>query len=429
MEWLAKQATYDETNDITQEIIAYRQHATRVMKVNNREISTFAPFRPELSALQTLTKPQAIALCLMVLAWGISGLVFGLKAITVTLAVIAIIYGVNLVLSIMMTFKAGQQSAQEQINDATVHALKDAEWPQYTILCPLCREAAVVPQFVRAMQALDYPAEKLQVLFLTEADDYETRDAIRALSLPSHFQIVTVPDGSPRTKPRACNYGLLLATGHYIVIYDAEDIPDPLQLKKAVLTVANHETDVVCVQAKLNCYNAQQNILTRWYTAEYSMWFDLILPGLQQLGLAVPLTSNHFCTAVLRTLGAWDAYNVTEDCDLGIRLARCRLKTVVLDSTTYEEATSHLKTWLRQRSRWIKGYMQTLLVHMRHPFTMLKNGQFNDLLSLQLVTSTEQSTAHPCARSLVSSNHPYCLHNQHSSMLALFSATPDPAVQ
>jgi cellulose synthase/poly-beta-1,6-N-acetylglucosamine synthase-like glycosyltransferase len=393
-EWLAKQATYDKANDITQEIMAYRQHATQVVKVGNRKISTFAPFRPELSALQTITKPQTIALCLMILAWGISGLVFGLNMIMVTLAAIAIVYGVNLVLSIFMTFRADQQSAQEQIADDVVHALKDADWPKYTILCPLYREAAVVPQFVQAIQALDYPAEKLQVLFLTEANDHETRNAISALSLPSHFQIVTVPDGSPRTKPRACNYGLLLATGQYIVIYDAEDVPDPLQLKKSVLTFANHETDVVCVQAKLNCYNAQQNILTRWYTAEYSMWFDLILPGLQQLGLAVPLggTSNHFRTAVLRTLGAWDAYNVTEDCDLGIRLARCHLKTVVLDSTTYEEATSHLRTWLRQRSRWIKGYMQTFLVHMRHPLAMLKNGQFSDLLSLQLVIGNRVGT-------------------------------------
>ena len=385
--WLAAQAKYTRINDTTQEIAAYRQHATQVVKIDDREICTFAPFRPELSALETMTKPQAIALYALTFVWGITGLIFGLKTVAATLAIIVIIYSVNLLLNVIMTVKASQLSSQEQIDDAIVHALKDADWPQYTILCPLYHESAVVPQFIKAMQALDYPTNKLQVLFLTEANDSRTRETILAGGLPAHFHILTMPDSSLRTKPRACNYGLLHATGQYVVIYDAEDIPDPLQLKKAVLTFANHETDMVCVQAKLNCYNSQQNLLTRWYTADYSMWFNLVLPGLQRLGLAVPLggTSNHFLTAALRILGGWDAYNVTEDCDLGLRLARCHLKTVLLDSTTQEEATSLLKNWLRQRSRWIKGYMQTYLVHMRQPLKMIRERQYKDLFSLHVV--------------------------------------------
>ena len=252
---------------------------------------------------------------------------------------------------------------------------------------PLYREAQVVPQFVQAMLALDYPPEKLQILFLTEEDDAETRNAIRALSLPPHFKILVVPDGKPRTKPRACNYGLMHAQGPYVVIYDAEDIPDPLQLKKAVLTFASHGTDVVCVQAKLNFYNIRQNLLTRWFTAEYSAWFNLILPGLQLAKFSLPLggTSNHFRAAALRALGAWDAYNVTEDCDLGLRLKRYRMNTVILDSTTLEEANPQLKNWLRQRSRWIKGYMQTYLVHMRNPLEDLQKGRLYDLFSFQMV--------------------------------------------
>src|SRR5205085_528524 len=237
------------------------------------------------------------------------------------------------------------------------------------------------------MSALSYPTEKLQILLLTEEDDAETRAAIRALCLPPHFKIVIVPEGLPRTKPRACNYGLMKATGQYIVIYDAEDIPEPLQLKKAVLTFANHGPDVACVQAKLNFYNPYQNLLTRLFTAEYSLWFDLILPGLQRLGFSIPLggTSNHFQAQTLRALGGWDAFNVTEDCDLGLRLARYNLQTVVLNSVTYEEANSRLKNWIRQRSRWIKGYMQTYLVNMRQPFRYLHSGRMGDFLSLQLV--------------------------------------------
>ena len=201
-------------------------------------------------------------------------LVFRLEMLTAVIAAITVFYSVSLILSASMAIRTFQNSPEERISDAIVYALKDANWPLYTILCPLYREAQVVPQFVQAMLALDYPPQKLQILFLTEEDDSETRNAIRALSLPPHFKILVVPDGKPRTKPRACNYGLMQATGSYVVIYDAEDIPDPLQLKKAVLAFANHETDVVCVQAKLNFYNIRQNLLTRWFTAEYSAWFD-----------------------------------------------------------------------------------------------------------------------------------------------------------
>src|SRR5262249_32598121 len=160
-----------------------------------------------------------------------------------------------------------------------------------------------------------------------EENDPRMREAIQAMGLPAHFTTLTVPAGTPQTKPRACNFGLLHSDGAYVVIYDAEDVPDPLQLKKAVLTFARHGPDLACVQAKLNFYNPEQNLLTRWFTAEYSSWFDLMLPALQQRQLPLPLggTSNHFRPEILRALGAWDAFNVTEDCDLGLRLNRYRL--------------------------------------------------------------------------------------------------------
>ena len=257
----------------------------------------------------------------------------------------------------------------------------------YTILCPLYKEARVVPQFVKAMQGLDYPTDKLQILFLTEEDDNETRDAIEDMNLPAHFEIITVPEGNPRTKPRACNFGLIQSVGQYVVIIDAEDVPDPLQLKKAVLTFANHGPNLACVQAKLNFYNPDQNLLTRWFTAEYSLWFDLILPGLQKAHFQRPVggTSNHFPTQMIRALGVGDAFNVTEDCDLGLRLAWFKMETVVLDSTTYEEANSRTKNWLRQRSRWIKGYMQTYLVHMREPWHYAREFRIREFLSMQLM--------------------------------------------
>ena len=386
-DWLAKQAKYDVLNDHTPEINAYIQEATKVVKVGEKEVAIFAPFRQKHSALQTFTPRQVIALCLIGLLWALGLLVFRLEMLTAVIGVITVMYTFNLILSLGMAVRAFRNSPEEHIDDAIVHALKNANWPLYTILCPLYREAQVVPQFVQSMQSLDYPPEKLQILFLTEADDAETRNAIQALSLPPHFKILVVPDGKPRTKPRACNYGLIHAQGSYVVIYDAEDIPDPLQLKKSALTFANHGTDVVCVQAKLNFYNIRQNLLTRWFTAEYSAWFDLILPGLQLAGFSLPLggTSNHFRTPSLRALGGWDAYNVTEDCDLGLRLKRYCMNTVILDSTTLEEANSQVKNWLRQRSRWIKGYMQTYLVNMRNPIEDFRKGRPHDLFTFQIV--------------------------------------------
>src|SRR6266487_309514 len=385
--WLAKQAKHEVLNDTSQDIDDYIQEATKVVQVGAKEVAIFAPFRPQLSALQTFTTRQVLALCLLALLWVGGLLLFRLEMLTAVVTAITVMYTFNLILNVSLALRTFRNTPEERVDDEIVHALQEANWPLYTILCPLYREAEVVPQFVQAMQALDYPPEQLQVLFLTEENDVATRNAIRALSLPPHFQILVVPDGKPRTKPRACNYGLMHARGSFVVIYDAEDIPDPLQLKKAVLTFAGHGSEVVCVQAKLNFYNIRQNLLTRWFTAEYSAWFDLILPGLQLAGFSLPLggTSNHFRTAALRALGGWDAYNVTEDCDLGLRLKRYRMNTVILDSTTLEEANPQLKNWLRQRSRWIKGYMQTYLVHMRHPIEDFRRGRLYDLFSFQFV--------------------------------------------
>src|SRR6266496_4744074 len=386
-EWLTAEAKRNIDGSHQEESDKYAEDALKTVTLKGREFRPFAPFRQALSASKTLTRGQAVILSTLMLGCGLSLLFYGMKLVIVIIALITLLYLSSLLLDFLLAMLALNQSTEEQIEDAIVHALADANWPQYTILCPLYREAEVVPQFVKAMQALDYPADKLQILFLTEEDDVETRKAIEAMHLPQHFSIVTVPAGQPRTKPRACNFGLLQATGDYVVIYDAEDIPDPLQLKKAVLTFANHDSDLACVQAKLNYYNTKQNLLTRWFTVEYSLWFDLMLPGMQQTKLPLPLggTSNHFRMETLRKVGAWDPFNVTEDCDLGLRLARSGLKTTVLDSTTYEEANSQVKNWIRQRSRWIKGYMLTYLVYMREPLRYLREGRLREFFSLQLV--------------------------------------------
>ncbi|MBA2286223.1 MAG: glycosyltransferase [Ktedonobacteraceae bacterium] len=312
---------------------------------------------------------------------------YGIQMLVVTLAVATVFYIGDVLFFFYLSLRALHSSTGEYIEDAVVHALAAADWPHYTVLCPLYREADVVPQLARAMQRLDYPTDKLQILILIQDDDAETYQALQKVLLPAHFEIVTLPTGEPRTKPRACNFGLLRAKGDYLVIYDAEDIPEPLQLKKAILTFAHYGPEVACVQAKLNVYNGDQNLITRWFSADFYQWFDAILPGLQSVGLPVPLggTSNHFRSQSLRMVGAWDAFNVTEDCDLGLRLAHYGLKAIILDSTTYEEANSQFRNWFRQRARWIKGYMQTYLVNMRQPLRYLAPARWSQFISLQFV--------------------------------------------
>ena len=238
-------------------------------------------------------------------------------------------------------------------------------WPRYTVLCPMYNEPAVVGQLIDAIRKLDYPTSQLEVFLLVEEEDAETRSALAWLDVPPHVSVLTVPDSNPRTKPKACNYGLQRASGEFLVIYDAEDVPEPDQLKKAVLVFDKAPDQVACLQAKLAYYNRDRNLLTKLFSLEYAMWYEVVLPGLQALGGPIPLggTSNHFRTHMLRELGGWDPFNVTEDADLGVRIAEQGFETQVFESTTFEEANSSYASWIRQRSRWIKGYIVTYLMH------------------------------------------------------------------
>lgn len=250
--------------------------------------------------------------------------------------------------------------------------LPDQALPVYTVIAALYREAASVAGLLTAIERLDYPAEKLNVIVAVEADDRETRAALAAFTTRFPITVIPVPPCEPRTKPKALNVALPFARGTYIVIYDAEDRPEPDQLRRALHAFAAGRGNLACVQARLSIDNTSDSFLARYYTAEYAGQFDVFLPGLASLSVPLPLggSSNHFHTATLRKVGAWDPYNVTEDADLGIRLARFGYRTGMINSTTYEEAPARLRPWLRQRTRWFKGWMQTWLVHMRDPVAL-----------------------------------------------------------
>ncbi len=253
--------------------------------------------------------------------------------------------------------------------------------PMISLLVPLLKEADISSHLIDRLAELDYPADRLDICLIVEADDQETDAALERRGLPPEFRQIVVPEGTIRTKPRALNYALDFCKGDIIGIYDAEDAPETDQLRRVVSRFAAAPRTTVCLQGRLAFYNAGQNWLSRCFAIDYAAWFGVILPGLARLGFAIPLggTGLFFRRAALDELGRWDAHNVTEDADLGIRLARRGWRAEMIDTTTREEANCHPGAWIKQRGRWLKGYALTYAVHMRNPIRLwrdLGTGQF-----------------------------------------------------
>ncbi|WP_292024905.1 glycosyltransferase family 2 protein [Maritimibacter sp. UBA3975] len=244
--------------------------------------------------------------------------------------------------------------------------------PVVTILVPLYREREIAGRLVKRLERLTYPRELLDICLIVEEDDTLTHATLAAARLPAWMRQVTVPRGGVRTKPRALNFALDFARGSVIGVYDAEDAPAPDQIDRIVARFSLAPPRVACLQGVLDYYNARTNWLSRCFTIEYATWFRLMLPGMAKLGFAVPLggTTLFFRRAALEHLGGWDAHNVTEDADLGMRLARLGYTTELVNTVTQEEANCRLWPWIKQRSRWIKGYAMTYGVHMRAPMRL-----------------------------------------------------------
>jgi glycosyltransferase XagB len=301
---------------------------------------------------------------------------FALKPIAagiVVMSVLMVLYMGVLVMRLDLAVR-GRGDRRVRFTDAELASIDRDLLPTISILVPAYKEPQVLPNLIGYLSALDYPSNRLEIKLLLEEDDHETLAAAAALHLSAPFQVIVVPPIGPRTKPKALNYALLGCRGDIVCIFDAEDRPEPKQLLKVAATFAKLGERVGCVQAELAYYNANENLITRWFAVEYRMWFTQFLPALSRLNAAIPLggTSNYIRRDLLIKMGAWDPYNVTEDADLGIRLRRCGYTVAVLDSVTYEEANTDFVNWVKQRSRWYKGYLQTWLVHMRHPRQLIK---------------------------------------------------------
>jgi cellulose synthase/poly-beta-1,6-N-acetylglucosamine synthase-like glycosyltransferase len=343
--------------------------------LSHRAVFELAERDPAMSARTVLTTGQAVfgfALATTVMG----GLAFAPIATLIMLNIVmGLFYLGNFIFKgILISLGGGRSTERDMSIEIAARALRDDELPVFTVLVPMFREADMLPRLAEALRRLDYPLGKLDIKLVLEADDHETIEVAQTLGLEGVFEIIRVPPSEPKTKPKACNFALRFARGEYLVIYDAEDRPEPDQLRKVVETFRRSPPNTGCLQCRLNYYNASENWLTRMFTLDYALWFDLVLPGLERLNIPIPLggTSNHFRIDVLRELHAWDPFNVTEDADLGIRLTQKGYRVGVVDSTTFEEASCAAGQWIRQRSRWIKGYMQTFLVHTRRPLQMMR---------------------------------------------------------
>jgi glycosyltransferase XagB len=294
--------------------------------------------------------------------------------LTVMLAFFTLVYVMAVVYRVYLFSRSARGGGVEIVTDEEALRVPESDLPSYSILIAAYREASVIVKLIENISKLDYPVSRLEVLLLIEEDDEETLDALRQTEAGSHFKLVIVPPGEPRTKPKALNFGLTLARGELVAIYDVEDAPDVLQLRRAAVAMGRFGPEVGCLQAKLSYGNSGQNFITRSFTIEYVMWFSYFLPGLVSVNAPIPLggTSNHFRRAALRALGGWDPFNVTEDCDLGVRMFREGYRVKVLESITLEEANSDFVNWVKQRSRWYKGYLQSFFIHLREPAKLTK---------------------------------------------------------
>ena len=353
-----------------------RRTVERVFGVTLEEKSCFELWQetPELSARMMIAKHNKpiFYFCIIFILAILT--LFPQQFILFIVASCSIVYFFDMFIKTII-FTTGSKKSEVINWQIELAKLDDKTLPIYTILIPMYREVAVLPKMLDALKKLDYPSEKLDIKIILELDDAETYSTALALKPTYNFEIIRIPYSVLKTKPKACNYAVRFARGEYITIFDADDIPETLQLKKAIYSFRNSDKNVACVQARLNYYNADYNWLTRFFSIEYSILFEVMLLGLERLNIVLPLggTSNHLSLEHLRQLGSWDPFNVTEDADLGVRLCALGYRTKMLDSLTMEEATADRKSWTKQRSRWIKGYMQTWLVHIRHPIKLYKS--------------------------------------------------------
>lgn len=350
-------------------------------------VGRIAHARPDLSARGVLTRPQAAAIAVFAVAAGLGGW-FAPFVMILAVSTIgaAFFFGVSILRLLAADYAKTRKSPDKAV---VAMPVPDSELPTYTILVPLYREAELVPDVVVALDALDWPRDKLDIKLLLEADDEQTIAAARFAARGVPYETIVVPSIGPRTKPKALAFAMPLVRGTFVTVYDAEDRPHPKQLRESFAAFHRAGPDLACLQSPLVIDNAGEGWLPLSFAVEYAGLFDALLPTLAAYGMPLPLggTSNHFRRSALEAVGGWDPYNVTEDADLGLRFSRFGFRTGTLDLPTLEEAPTRLRTWFNQRTRWSKGWIQTWLVHMRQPARLVRDLGPRGILGFSLFTT------------------------------------------
>lgn len=352
----------------------------------NQSIHNLSNTLPHYSAKNTFSTWQLIALLLSFLTMGWLIYTNNQNALLVCMMLLSVFYTASILLRglLLASFTPASHLTKEVI------PTNDDLLPTYSVLVALYKEANQVEALTQSLWQLDWPKHKLDIKLICEADDYETIEAILDAKLPPCFELVQVTPAYPRTKPKALNYALPLCRGEYLVLYDAEDQPSPGQLKEAYAKFLTEDEKLACLQAPLHIHNHHQTWLSAMFAIEYITLFSGILPVLAKWNVPIPLggTSNHFKTKILKNIGAWDPYNVTEDADLGVRLFREGYRCSTITQPTYEEAPPEFIPWIKQRTRWLKGWMQTVLVHSRNPLHCLSDMGLKNMLAFHLLLTS-----------------------------------------
>ena len=365
---------------------AQRDHASQ--RALDEKVYRLREKTPHLSCHGRIGALQAVGLITGVVGIGIGCIIWSQIAVFFNFLTLSLFLSLAF-LRLMAYWALPDIRAKDSLALARLKAARAtlSKWPSYTVLVPLYREADVIQDLIAVLSRLSYPRDRLDIQLLVESDDPDTKAALASVVLPAFISVVNIPVDGPRTKPKALNYALSFVCSDLVVIYDAEDRPHPNQLKEAALRMVAGGSSLACLQGRLAIDNADANFVTRQFALEYAALFDGLLPFLADEQLPVPLggTSNHFRTATLKQVGGWDPYNVTEDADLGLRLTRLGYRVEMLLLDTWEEAPERYGAWVKQRSRWFKGWMQTWLVHMRRPLALYRELGRSRFLAFQVM--------------------------------------------
>jgi cellulose synthase/poly-beta-1,6-N-acetylglucosamine synthase-like glycosyltransferase len=302
--------------------------------------------------------------------WGTS-IVSGWSMLQLIFFALSLMY-LTIIISKIWAMILGAHYPYVHCSPEEIGSLSPAELPVITVLIPLYKEREIIPQLFRRISEFDYPVEKLDIIFILESTDQETISAFLTAQPPAHFKALLSPNVTPKTKPKALNVAFTKSKGEILVIFDAEILPDVDQLKKAYITFKQHP-EAKYLHGRMNVYNADFNWITHLYDAEFAYFYDYYLPGIVRMGVPIPLSghSTYFRREVIEKVGGWDSYNIAEDCDIGIRIYRHGFKSgMMLDSFSWEQSTTTIPRWLRQRTRWEQGFIQTSLVHLRFPLLL-----------------------------------------------------------